>query len=85
MTLLYFAWVRQKIGKSEESLELPPGICNGTALIAHLKTLGTNYADAFADPARIRLAVNQHHTGFDAPIADSDEVAFFPPVTGGST
>lgn len=83
MTLLYFAWVRQKVGKSEEVFKLPPGIVDGNALVAHLKTLGANYADAFADPARIRVAVNHHHTSFDARIADSDEVAFFPPVTGG--
>jgi molybdopterin synthase sulfur carrier subunit len=83
MTLLYFAWVRQKVGKSEEVLELPSGIADGTGLIAYLKTLGANYADAFADPTRIRIAVNHHHTGFDAQVADGDEVAFFPPVTGG--
>jgi molybdopterin synthase sulfur carrier subunit len=83
VTLLYFAWVRQKIGKSEDVIALPPHVTDGGALIAHLKSLGSNYADAFADPARIRIAVNQHHTSFAAPVADSDEVALFPPVTGG--
>ncbi len=81
MTLLYFAWVRQKIGKSEEQLMAQPG--DVAALIAHLKSLGPNYADAFADLTRIRVAVNQHHAGLDAKIAPNDEVAFFPPVTGG--
>ena len=52
-------------------------------LIAHLKSLGPNYADAFADLSRIRVAVNQHHVGLDAKIGSNDEVAFFPPVTGG--
>ena len=83
MTLLYFAWVRQKIGKSEETLPLPGGIATVGALVAHLKSLGENYADALADPARIRVAVNQIYGSFDTGVADSDEVAIFPPVTGG--
>lgn len=81
MTLLYFAWVRQKIGKSEEKLAPPAG--DVAALIAYLKSLGPNYADAFADLSRIRVAVNQHHAGLDARLGPDDEVAFFPPVTGG--
>ena len=81
MTLLYFAWVRQKIGKSEE--QLAPPAADVASLIAHLKTLGPNYADAFADLSRIRVAVNQRHAGLDAKIGLGDEVAFFPPVTGG--
>lgn len=83
MTLLYFAWVRQKIGKSEETMPLPASVTDVAALIAHLKTLGANYADTFAEPSRIRVAVNQHHGGFNVAISDADEVAFFPPVTGG--
>jgi molybdopterin converting factor subunit 1 len=79
--LLYFAWVRQKIGKSEE--QMAPAASDVAGLIAHLKSLGPNYADAFADLSRIRVAVNQHHAGLDAPIGPDDEVAFFPPVTGG--
>lgn len=81
MNLLYFAWVRQKIGKAEEVLT-PPAADVG-ALIAHLKSLGPGYADAFADLSRIRVAVNQQHAGLDAPVGPDDEVAFFPPVTGG--
>jgi molybdopterin synthase sulfur carrier subunit len=81
VTLLYFAWVRQKIGKSEEQMMAPVG--DVAALIAHLKSLGPNYADAFADLSRIRVAVNQHHAGLDMTIGPDDEVAFFPPVTGG--
>lgn len=83
MTLLYFAWVRQKIGKAEETLPLPASVTDVATLLAHLKSRGANYADALADPSRIRVAVNQRHSGFEAAIADSDEVAFFPPVTGG--
>ena len=81
MILLYFAWVRQKIGKSEENLA--PPVTDVASLIAHLKNLGPNYADAFADLSRIRVAVNQHHVGLEAPVGPADEVAFFPPVTGG--
>ena len=81
MTLLYFAWVRQKIGKSEERLS--PPITDVAGLIAYLKSLGPNYADAFADPSRVRVAVNQHHAGLDVKLGPDDEVAFFPPVTGG--
>jgi molybdopterin synthase sulfur carrier subunit len=81
VTLLYFAWVRQKIGKGEEQMKAPVG--DVAALIAHLKSLGPNYADAFADLSRVRVAVNQHHAGLDAKIGRDDEVAFFPPVTGG--
>jgi len=81
VNLLYFAWVRQKIGKGEEMLTPPVG--DVAALIAHLKSLGPGYAEAFADLSRIRIAVNQRHAGLDAPVGPNDEVAFFPPVTGG--
>jgi molybdopterin synthase sulfur carrier subunit len=81
VTLLYFAWVRQKIGKSEETMMAPSG--DVAQLIAHLKSLGPHYADAFADLSRIRVAVNQEHVGLDAKVGAQDEVAFFPPVTGG--
>ncbi len=81
MNLLYFAWVRQKIGKSEE--QLTPPVEDVASLIAHLRNLGPNYADAFADLSRIRVAVNQRHAGPDAKLGPQDEVAFFPPVTGG--
>ena len=83
MTLLYFAWLRQKLGKSEEIMALPPGVADVRGLLTHLRALGADYAEAFGDESRIRAAVNQRHAGFDQKIADSDEIAFFPPVTGG--
>ena len=83
MKILYFAWVRQKIGKSEETLPLPGRVSTLGELALHLRTLGPGYADAFANLARLRAAANQMHAGFDAQIADGDEIAFFPPVTGG--
>ena len=83
MTLLYFAWVRQKIGRGEETFALPPAVKTVSDLAAHLKSRGGGYDEAFADLSRMRVAVNQDHTGFDTALRDSDEVAFFPPVTGG--
>jgi sulfur-carrier protein len=81
--LLYFAWVRQKIGKGEEDIAPPAGVATVRDLVRHLTGLGPAYADAFADLSRLRAAVNQEHAAFDTPIGDGDEIAFFPPVTGG--
>lgn len=83
MKLLYFAWVRQKIGRGEETIELPDDVKTVGALALHLRARGSGYAEAFADPKQLRAAVNQDHAPFDAAIAANDEVAFFPPVTGG--
>jgi molybdopterin synthase sulfur carrier subunit len=83
VTLLYFAWVRQKIGRGEEQIVLPQNVKTVSQLADHLSTLGDGYRDAFADIKRLRAAVNQEHVGFDAPVSANDEVAFFPPVTGG--
>jgi molybdopterin synthase sulfur carrier subunit len=83
MTLLYFAWVRQKIGKSEETLALPDGVATIAELAAFLAKRGAGYAEAFGDAKRLRAALNQEHVGFDAKLSADDEIAFFPPVTGG--
>lgn len=83
MKLLYFAWVRQKIGKGEEDIARPANVATVRDLAAHLCALGPGYADALADLSRLRAALNQEHVVFDALIDDGDEVAFFPPVTGG--
>jgi sulfur-carrier protein len=83
VTLLYFAWVRQKVGRGEEQIECPPNVTTVTELIGWLRGRGPGYADAFADISRLRAAINQDHVGFDAPVGAGDEVAFFPPVTGG--
>jgi sulfur-carrier protein len=81
--LLYFAWVRQKIGRSEETLAPPSSVTTVTALVDYLRGRGEGYQAAFRDPKLIRCAVNQTHVGFDAAVGPNDEVAFFPPVTGG--
>jgi molybdopterin synthase sulfur carrier subunit len=83
MNVLYFAWVRQKVGRSEEMIEHSPTLRTVGDLAQFLKARGGGYAEAFADMARLRAAVNQIHVGLDAPLAAGDEVAFFPPVTGG--
>jgi molybdopterin synthase sulfur carrier subunit len=83
VTLLYFAWIRQKVGTAQETLDLPPDVKTVRDLIEHLKKRGGGFLEAFGNPARLRAAVNQEHAGFDAAISENDEVAFFPPVTGG--
>ena len=83
MVLLYFAWVRQRTGLSEERLARPADVGTVADLMRLLAARGGGFAEAFADPARLRAAVNQEHVGFDAALSDGDEVAFFPPVTGG--
>jgi molybdopterin synthase sulfur carrier subunit len=83
MNILYFAWVRQKVGKGEEHLAAPADVTTIAQLIEFLGMRGGGYAEAFRDPDRLRAAVNQEHAAFDAIINDADEIAFFPPVTGG--
>lgn len=83
MTLLYFAWVRQKLGLSEERIELPADVRTVAQLAAYLRDRGAAFDDVFSEPKRLRVAVNQNHAGWNSPIRADDEVAFFPPVTGG--
>ena len=83
MRLLYFAWVRQKIGAAEEDAAPPPDVTDVGRLMAWLATRSPGHAAAFADPRQVRAAVNQDFVGPDHPVKPGDEVAFFPPVTGG--
>ena len=83
MKLLYFAWLRGKIGTGEEEVFPPPEVKTLGDLIDWLKTRGPGYAQAFSDSALIRAAVNQDYARLDHPLSATDEVAFFPPVTGG--
>lgn len=83
MNLLYFAWIRQRIGRAGETLSPPPEVADVASLVAWLCLQGEGYRAAFADPDAVRVAVNQEHTGFDCRIKPGDEIAFFPPVTGG--
>jgi molybdopterin synthase sulfur carrier subunit len=80
---LYFAWVRERIGKAEEELAPPPDIATVGDMIAWLKTRGEEYAYAFENSRSIRAAIDRTHVKHDAPISGAREIAFFPPMTGG--
>ncbi len=83
MKLLYFAWLRQKIGIGEEEIDLPAEITDVGGLVAWLKSRGPGHAEAFANMKVVRTAVNQEYVPLDTLIAADDEIAFFPPMTGG--
>lgn len=83
MKILYFAWLRQRVGAGEETVDLPAEVRDVAGLIGWLKTRGPGYEEAFADTSAIRVAVNQEFAGMDAAIAAGDEIALFPPMTGG--
>ena len=83
MKILYFAWLRQKVGIAEEELTPPKDVTTVGTLVEWLKERSPGHAEAFADGAMVKVAVNQEHVGPDHPVAAADEVAFFPPVTGG--
>ncbi|GAY21112.1 MULTISPECIES: molybdopterin converting factor subunit 1 [Sphingobium] len=83
LTLVYFAWVREAIGRDEERVERPAADATVAALIAALAARGGGYAEAFARPDRLRAALDQHFVPMDSPIGDAKELAIFPPVTGG--
>ena len=83
MKLLYFAWLRARIGHAEEDLSLPAEVRDVAGLLVWLQRRGGKYAEALRDLSVIRVAVNQDYVGHDHPIRDGDEVALFPPVTGG--
>ncbi len=84
MKLLYFAWLRTKIGCGEEEVELPNDITTVEDLLRWLEGRGQGYADALARLDLVRVAVNQEFAAMDTAIGPDDEVALFPPVTGGS-
>lgn len=83
MRVLYFAWVRERVGVDEEEVVLPTEVTTVAALVDWLAARSPRYADAFADRARLRAAVDQAFVALDAPLAGAREVAIFPPVTGG--
>ena len=82
VTILYFARLRETLGKAQEQLELPRGVADVNSLRAHLATRGAAWADALGAPS-LRAAVNQDMAVGETPVQAGDEVAFFPPVTGG--
>lgn len=80
--LIYFAWVRERIGRQGEELPLATPMPVGE-LVERLRGRSAGHALALADLSRLRAAVNQQHVGWEAPVAPGDELALFPPVTGG--
>jgi molybdopterin synthase sulfur carrier subunit len=83
LTILYFAWLRELVGLAQEELPLPDGVDTVAGLIAHLSARGPGHAAAFQTQRRVRCAVNQEFADPTSPVHPGDEVAFFPPVTGG--
>ena len=83
MKLVYFAWVRERVGRTEEDLEVPPGIATVADLVRWLRGRGEEYENAFGTPGAVRAAVDRAHVKPDASITGAREVAFFPPMTGG--
>ena len=83
MKLLYFAWLKSKTGVAEEDLSPPEDVTTVAALLDWLKTRGPGHAEALADLSMVRVAVNQEYARPGDPVKPGDEIALFPPVTGG--
>ncbi|MEX0281381.1 MAG: molybdopterin converting factor subunit 1 [Arenibacterium sp.] len=81
MDILYFAWVRERIGLPRERVETQAETVND--LVEELRTREDRYAAAFSDLSALRVAIDQELSDFDAPISGAREIAFFPPMTGG--
>ena len=83
MKILYFAWLREKIGASEEDIVLPDGLKTVADLLAWLETRGEAYQQALSEKGVVRVAINQEHVDLDHALDGAVEIALFPPVTGG--
>jgi molybdopterin synthase sulfur carrier subunit len=83
LSILYFAWLRERVGVSAETISPPESVATVADLVAHLSELDQRHATAFKDRTTIRCAVNQEFADPATILHPGDEVAFFPPVTGG--
>jgi molybdopterin converting factor subunit 1 len=83
ITILYFAWLRERTGSAQEEMPLPDGVETVGTLVDHLAALDSRHAAAFQNRKTVRCAVNQEFADNGSPVRPGDEVAFFPPVTGG--
>jgi molybdopterin synthase sulfur carrier subunit len=83
MKAVYFAWVRERIGKAEEEIDPPPEVETVADLIAWLSARDEGYAHAFENPRTIRAALDRAHVKPEARLGEAREIAFFPPMTGG--
>lgn len=83
MRILYFAWLRERVGKTEEDIEPPAGVTTVAELMRWLAARGEEYAHAFENPTVVRAAIDRVHVRPDSRIGAAREIAFFPPMTGG--
>jgi sulfur-carrier protein len=83
LQIRYFAWMRTRVGTGAEAVEAPDTVRDVAGLMDWLEARGPGHAKAFARREAVRIAVNQDYVDPDHPVAEGDEVAFFPPVTGG--
>ncbi len=83
LKLIYFSWVRERVGKAEEEVAPPKDVVTVSELMSWLARRGEEYAHAFENPKVIRAAIDRSHVRPDTAIAGAREIAFFPPMTGG--
>ena len=83
MKILYFAWLRQRTGSGEEDVSPPESVRDVASLVDWLKQRNPVFAEALADTSTLRVAVNQEFASFDTALNGTEEVALFPPMTGG--
>jgi molybdopterin synthase sulfur carrier subunit len=83
MKVRYFAWVRERVGKPEEDIDVPANVTTVGELVTWLSARGEEYAHAFENPKVIRAAIDKAHVNAQASIKGAGEIAFFPPMTGG--
>ena len=83
MVVKYFSWIKEHIGKAEEEIDLPTEITTIKELISYLENLNDDYRLAFEKKNLIKIAINKSYSSLDDKIDNNDEIAFFPPVTGG--
>jgi molybdopterin synthase sulfur carrier subunit len=81
--LVYFAWVRERVGKTDEEVELPADVVTVADLVRWLRIRGEEYEYAFENEGIVRAAIDRTHVKPDAAVAGAREIAFFPPMTGG--
>lgn len=83
MKIMYFAWMREHIGTAHETRDVPADVTTVAGLVQHLREASPGHAKALSNMEVVRVAVNQHYADPETAISNTDEVAFFPPVTGG--
>ena len=83
MNILYFSWIKDKLGKTKENITIDENISSVAELITFLKSKDETYKEVFKDMSSIRVSINMETANMDDPISINDEIAFFPPMTGG--